>query len=428
MRCFLSISAVLLITINACLAQPLPRGWAKTSVNTVVFRKNSLVTYNGVQYAAWYDSTGRVILAKREVNSEEWSYRRTDLTGNVADAHNSISIIVDGDGYLHVAWNHHNSPLQYRRSVSPGSMVLTSNLSMTGSEEGDVTYPEFFRMPSGDLIFMYRSGASGGGNLVLNRYTIKTQTWERIHTILIDGEEQRNAYWQACVDAQGTIHLSWVWRESPDVARNHDLCYARSRDGGVTWERSDGTTYSLPITAASAEYAFRIPQGSELINQTSMYADDLGRPYIATYWADDNNVPQYQLVYHDGKAWKRQQVGERTQGFTLSGAGTKRIPISRPQVVAERKGRKVSVMLIFRDAERDSRVSVALTNNLLRRAGWYIYDVTDFSVGAWEPSYDTELWKSQRRLHLFVQRSGQGDGEQVEELQAQEVFVLEVGD
>lgn len=417
----------LALTTTLCPAQHLPRAWAKTSINTVVFRKNSLVTHNNTQYAAWYDSTGHVILAKRPHDTDDWSYRRTDLTGNTADAHNAISIMVDGEGYLHIAWDHHNSPLQYRRSIAPGSLQLRTNMPMTGSDEEDVTYPEFFRMPSGDLIFMYRSGASGRGNLVINRYTTKAQTWERIHDVLIDGEGQRNAYWQAYVDSQGTIHLSWVWRETPDVATNHDLCYARSRDGGNTWERSDGQPYTLPITAASAEYAFRIPQQSELINQTSMYADDRGRPYIATYWADDTGIPQYQLVYHDGKRWQRSQVSDRREGFTLSGAGTKRIPISRPQVVAEGKGRRVGVMVVYRDAERDSRVSVAITDDLLRGAPWRHYDVTDFSVDAWEPTYDTELWKHQHRLHLFVQRSGQGDGEGVEEVKAQEVRVLEVG-
>lgn len=29
---------------------------------------------------------------------------------------------------------------------------------MTGKDEDDVTYPEFYRMPDGDLLFVYRSG------------------------------------------------------------------------------------------------------------------------------------------------------------------------------------------------------------------------------------------------------------------------------
>jgi hypothetical protein len=66
---------------------------------------------------------------------------------------------------------------------------------------------------------------------------------------------------------------TWVWRETWDVATNHDICYAKSVDGGKTWQKSGGEKYELPITAASAEYACRVPQKSELINQTSMCVD-----------------------------------------------------------------------------------------------------------------------------------------------------------
>ena len=31
---------------------------------------------------------------------------------------------------------------------------------------------------------------------------------------LVSGEGKRNAYWQAVTDKKGTIHISWVWRES----------------------------------------------------------------------------------------------------------------------------------------------------------------------------------------------------------------------
>ena len=105
---------------------------------------------------------------------------------------------------------------------------------MTGKDEDDVTYPEFYRMPDGDLLFVYRSGASGRGNLVLNRYDLKSRKWTRVQDVLIDGENQRNAYWQLYMDKAGVIHLSWVWRETWMVETNHDLCYAYSPDEGKT--------------------------------------------------------------------------------------------------------------------------------------------------------------------------------------------------
>ena len=105
-----------------------------------------------------------------------------------------------------------------------------------------MTYPEFYCLSGGDLLFAYRSGSSGRGNLVLNRYSLKEKSWSRVQDVLIDGEDQRNAYWQLYVDEQGTIHLSWVWRETWMVETNHDLCYARSSDNGVTWQKSNGET------------------------------------------------------------------------------------------------------------------------------------------------------------------------------------------
>lgn len=310
---------------------PIAPGWAKNSVNATIFRLNSLVTHEDHQVAAFYDEGGQVILSRRRLADRQWTIHETGLTGNVRDAHNCISLMVDGDGFLHLCWDHHNHPLRYVRSLASGSFDFTEKLSMTGMAEEKVTYPQFYRLPGGDLLFFYRDGKSGDGNLMLNRYDLRTQTWTQVQHGFVDGQGERNAYWQATIDDQGTFHLSWVWRESPDVATNHDLCYARSTDGGVTWQKSSGERYTLPITVENAEIACSIPQGHELINQTSMCADGQGRPYIASYWRPPGTaVPQYHLVYHDGEGWRMSQVSARTTPFTLGGVGTRRIPISRP--------------------------------------------------------------------------------------------------
>lgn len=396
-------------------------GYAATSVNTAIFRTNSLVTADSVQYISFYDPDGYVTLGKRTLGSDSWVKQRTPYKGRVADAHNVISMTVDGDGYLHVAFDHHGDSLRYCRSVAPGSLELGELEPMTGSMEEDVTYPEFYNLPGGDILFAYRSGYSGRGNLVLNRYDHSGRTWKRLHDVLIDGEDARNAYWQIYVDADGTIHLSWVWRETWMVETNHDLCYARSRDGGVTWQRSDGTPYQLPITESSAELAWGVPQGSELINQTSMSADSAGNPYIATYWRDaGSDVPQYRLVWHDGEKWQAKCVSRRVTPFTLVGGGTKMIPVARPRLVTDGN----NVYYIVRDAERGSRVAVY--SGTLSDEEWSLTDLTDFSVDAWEPSVDTELWKNRGELHIFVQHTAQGDGERTTSLSPTPVMVLEI--
>jgi hypothetical protein len=400
-------------------------GWANNSINVVIFRKNSLVTHDAWQYTAFYDQDRYVVLGKRKQGAIQWQLKRTPYQGNTADAHNTISLMVDGDGYLHLSWDHHNNALRYCRSVSPGSLDLTEKMPMTGQLEERVSYPEFYKLPNGNLLFLYRNGQSGQGNLVINQYDLPTKKWSSLHSNLIDGEGQRNAYWQACVDSKGALHLSWVWRESPDVASNHDLAYARSKDGGLTWEKSTGEKYQLPITAATAEYACRIPQKSELINQTSMYADDNGMPYIATYWREAGSaIPQYHLVYADGKQWQVQDLGFRTTPFSLSGGGTKRIPISRPQIMVWRTGKRISAAMVFRDAERNDKVSVAIKKHITKGT-WQVTDLTTESVGSWEPTYDTEWWKQKGILQLFVQRVEQVDGEGKANIPPQPIQVLE---
>lgn len=397
-------------------------GYSSTSVNTAVFRNNSLVTHGDTQFIAFYDAEEYVVVGKRRLDESQWELKRSPYKGNCKDAHNVISVMVDGDGYLHLSFDHHGHPLNYCRSITPYSLEFCDREPMTGVDEEDVTYPEFYLLANGDLLFVYRSGSSGRGNLVMNKYSVQNQKWERVQDVLIDGENMRNAYWQLYVDEKGTIHLSWVWRESFRVETNHDMCYARSFDNGVTWYKTTGEQYQLPIKLKNAEYAYHIPQNSELINQTSMGANEAGNPFIATYWRDqDSNVPQYRIIWHDGNEWHSRQVLDRKTPFSLKGAGTKMIPIARPRLAVDNE----KIWYIFRDAERGSKVSVAYIDNVAS-GQWKVSDLTDFSVDAWEPTYDTELWKQRKELQLFVQCTRQGDGERMKKTEPQMIYVLNV--
>ncbi|MFC4211226.1 BNR repeat-containing protein [Pedobacter lithocola] len=386
-------------------------GWANNSVNAVIFRKNSLVTFKNYQYAAYYDSKQFVVLAKRKNGSNNWSVNRTQYKGDATDAHKSISIIVDGLGFLHVAWGQHNNSLNYAKGISAGSLTLGEKLVMVRNKEVKVSYPEFYKLPAGDLLFFYRDGGSGNGNLMINRYAVKSKSWQRIQDGMIDGEGKRNAYWQVAIDTKGAIHLSWVWRESPDVASNHDLCYAKSLDGGLTWQKSTGEKYKLPIVESNAEYALKIPQKSELINQTSMYADANGKVFIAGYWRENqDSIPQYHIVFNDGNNWKVNNLSFRKTPFSLSGGGTKKIPISRPQIIVWPNKNRFAAGIIFRDAERANKASIAINQDIISN-NWQIKDFITESVGDWEPSYDTELWKNKTILNLYLQNVIQIDGE-----------------
>jgi hypothetical protein len=374
-------------------------GYARNAVNVTVYRKQSVVTHGDTQFVSFYDGEGRVVLAKRKLGGDAWETKTTSLTGSTSDAHNAINIGVDGDGFLHVAWDHHNNPLNYRRGSQPLSLDLVE-AKMTGRAESSVTYPEFHALPGGDLLFLYRDGGSGRGNLAMNRYDVKSRTWHQLSSNLIDGQGQRNAYWQACT-------------------------YDRGTDGGRTWTRSDGQPYALPIIADTTEYAVRIPQKHELINQTSMTADAHGRPYIATYFRGEGaDVPQYFVIFHDGSAWQTKQVTRLTTPFRLGGLGSKRLPLSRPQIVARQQDGRQRLALVFRAEERGNCATLATCDDL-SKGEWTFRDLTTTSLGQWEPSYDPVVWRRDGLLHLFVQCAEQVDAEGVGELPPQMVYVAE---
>lgn len=424
-----SLFCIICLSLFACATKPnvevpVGPGWSNNSVNTVKFRKNALTTFKDFQFIAYYDSDGSVVLGKRKLKTTNWEIVKTPYTGNVKDAHNSISIAVDGDGYLHASWDHHGTKLRYAKSKLPLSLDLGTEESMTNIAEEKVTYPEFYNLPNGNLLFLYRSGSSGRGNMIINSYSVKDKKWSQIQSNLLNGEDKRSAYWQAKADKKGIFHLSWVWRESWDVSTNHDICYARSFDGGLSWEKSNGEKYSLPITIASAEIAWKIPEKSSLINQTSMTADENGDPYIANYWSE-SNIPQFQIVYLENGIWKKTNTGFRITPFSLGGGGTKKIPISRPDLLIKEQGKNHYLYLLFRDSERENKVSMAYTN-LSKDSNWKVTDLTTTSIGEWEPNYDISLWEKQKKLHIFLQNVNQVDGEGLAKSGPTMVRILEV--
>lgn len=401
-------------------------GWSENSVNATIFRKNSVVSSGKYQFVAYYDSSSHVVIARRAHDTDKWEIRQTQYLGNTQDAHNVISLMVDGDGYLHVSWDHHNNVLNYCKSLKPEGLQMGEKTVMTGRNEKNVSYPEFYQMNDGSLLFAYRDGGSGNGNLVLNKYDLETRTWARLQSNLIDGQGQRNAYWQMFVDGKGVIHVSWVWRESPDVRSNHDMCYACSKDGGVTWTKSTGELYALPITLETAEIVQHIPQGSNLINQTSMTADASGNPYIATYFKTaDDSCTQFYVLYRHNDCWKMSVATERKLDFDLGGMGSRSIPVSRPLLLFLKTGSRQQLALVYRDEEADNNVILALAE-LDDHLDWSSHIVSPYPVDRWEPSYDSELIKRQNKLHLYFQKVAQGQAETTVAMAPQPVGILEV--
>lgn len=386
----------------------LTQAFAGNSVNATSFRRSSITSHidaagNQTQYCAYYDYKGNIVLAKRS-NDGPWSYQWTDFMGDISDAHNVVSLAVDGAGYLHMAWSRHSGSLMYAKSDAPGSMIMKQT-KMIGTLENRATYPEFYVQPSGDMFFLYRNGSAGNGNIVLNRYIVSSGSWQRVQDNLISGEDRISPYWQACVDSKGRLHISWVWRETGDASTNYNISYTMSVDDtGSTFVNSAGEPQILPITESTSETICEIPKNSALINQTSMTTDGEDKPYIISYWRV-NGVVQYNILRFTGTQWIIYNTDIRNSDFQLSGSGTVKLPCARPQILVDGVGDDAKIFVLFRDNERGGKASIAkLSVQDKQIKTEKMIDITDSSMGEWEPNYDIALWKQSRKLNIFMQK------------------------
>ena len=423
-----------------------------SSINTVNFVHNALHTENGQQFIAYYwrhatnashANNNRIVIARRNINTNVWQMFFTTFTANaITDGHDVAAFGIDGNGFMHLSWGMHGDAFHYAKTTT--SVFGTNNITfgpdttMTGNEN-TVTYPQWLRMPNGDLLYLFREGASGSGDTYLNRYHVASQTWSNVHTSA--GSQQPflkgrtwtpdyNAYPNMPqLDAAGNFHLVWTWRYQSDspagesgYQTNHDFDYARSTNGGQTWLRQNGVPYSLPINQANgadtnfhAEKILNIPEGYSLINQAGMCLDTNNSPVIATWWAPgtgtNNFRRQYMIAFRDANGvWQVRQVSNRTNdpvGTKYNESAVRNL--GRPVVVCDPVGRLV---VLYRDNFGSNGLTIAHSLPYAvdpQRTNWTTIDLTTANLGNYEPVIDEARWELDQNLHIVYQPS-QGEG------------------
>ncbi len=426
--------------------------FASTETNATAFIHHSILTVGDQQFVTYYNDDQFVTVARRSLGSDMWDVYPTSFTAfTVYDAHDVISFGIDGAGYMHLSWGMHGNPLLYAKSDAPvtgaGAITFTGPIEMTGFEN-TVTYPQFYELPNGDLLFLFREGTSGNGDTYWNRYDAAGGVWSTVHggagqTPFFQGTGWRPNYNlynnHAALDSQGTLHLTWTIRYNGDspagfggFQTNHNIFYARSFDEATTWVRMDGTSYALPISEfgesgdpdTTAEVALTIPEGSSLINQCSMTIDHDDRPVFAMYWAPEaasgNHARQYLMGWYDGVGWNTSQITDYETDYDPDGDGiNQRIPeselgnyrMSRPAVMVDDEDR---VVVIFSDYHRGQVVTAAWSED---RVNWSFVDLTTEDAGLWEPTVDMELWRRENKAHMFYHPMGRGSVQTAEVLE-----------
>lgn len=317
-----------------------------------------LKTYKGRQYYAYWTHDGELITAARDLPDGDWVENNTGIEIDERNGHWTPGVGIGPDGHIFINYNTRDSEIHWRRSANPEdiSSFGPERVGMTGQNESSVTYLEFTRLLDGTLLAAFRNGESGAGDWIMNRWNPDRGEWEPLQHPLVDGAWQGNEYnsymWNLIQSDDGTLHYFFCWRETWDVQTNGNLSYARSTDGGETWERSTGEQYDLPITYGSAEVIDPIPDNSNLINQGwASYDPRTNEPHVAYYKDDENDVTQIFHAYLDGSEWKVEAATDRTTNINLGGGGVVASPIGRMGIVVGDDG---DVHILTRDFENGS--------------------------------------------------------------------------
>lgn len=309
--------AVLADTVVDQDALHIPGARWNTTVNGTAFQQPALTSHAGWQYTTWWDGERRLCVARRELPDGAWQVVRfDDHRFETDDTHNvSVVGVCPRDGTIHLAFDHHNSPLHYRVSRpeaanDPGAFEWTTELFgpvrdalRAGEPLRRLTYPRFVRTPGGDLQLCFRLGSSGDGHWYLADYLPGRNGWQA-HELLISGggpygaSESRCAYLNGFTyDGRGRLHLSWCWRETPDPMSNHDLHHGYSDDGGRTWyaggEESVAKRGGRPFLVGTQGIRFaRIDMYRGLANSTTQDVDSEGRVHVVTFHLPDGTPSQ----------------------------------------------------------------------------------------------------------------------------------------
>jgi hypothetical protein len=295
-----------------------------------------LLTSGNRQYIAYYNSERRMVVGQRDLDEDRVrlhvmpaTYRETARgTSTVLgwDSHNSVTMGIDKDGFIHLSGNMHVNPLTYFRSTVPFDITtLKQEWEMVGSEEDRCTYPHFMLTREGELLFHYRDGASGSGNEIYNIYNTSAKKWTRLlDTPLTDGQGLMNAYQtQPVLREDNWYHVFWVWRDTPDCSTNHDLSYMKSPDL-KTWFDPFGNPVKLPATIDQKSLIVDpIPVKGGIINLAArLCLDESMRPVFVYHKYDQDGNLQLYTAKTSGNEWVYKRITDWDYRWEFSGGGS----------------------------------------------------------------------------------------------------------
>ena len=194
------------------------------------------------------------------------------------DAHKNPHLLIDEQGYLYAFYRAHCTPTHLAKSLRPLDISAWQPMGVVCEQS---SYPQPWQLRQGEISVFYRSGSTHNAGESVVRSRDGGRTWTKPQ--LIAQSPPKNGLYALTIAPGGPwprkIHMAWSVTRGDWWQRYH-VFYASSDDGGVTWRRSDGRPYQLPITEADAEMVFRSDVPDRGVWLQDMQLDASGRLYV----------------------------------------------------------------------------------------------------------------------------------------------------
>jgi hypothetical protein len=234
----------------------------------------------------------------------------TNPDGN---AHRNPTLLIDEDRYLFVFYGYHGGaqPIAVLRSLYPLDMSAWTR--MADLTDGNGSYPNPWQLLSGEIIVPHRQPSGW----CFTKTRDQGVTWgETVELASFDTYESTSTVYGMTLAETGPcprrIHFVWsrlgggseeAIRTKHLWARRYNVYYARSDDGGDTWQRSDGSIYQLPVSEESAELVYKSGERGTWLKDILVTPD--GHPLILFLDGDaDTYVSTWKIARRTHKGWE----------------------------------------------------------------------------------------------------------------------------
>ncbi|WP_282112410.1 BNR-4 repeat-containing protein [Maribacter stanieri] len=305
--------------------------------------------YVFITYLIYKD--GKHFIALKSFSKENKTWSTEVILDKVKDNHGGGSLVIDSQGYLHIAYGPHVGPFVYRKSVNPNDIEYFGDPMFVGN---NMTYPSL-AIDNNDKIYLLgrHTIIKGKWSLRLFNKNAEDKNWSSGKDILYSnyanwpdikdikkGDPKylyvKNGYsrWNKSIVIDKLNNLHITFKNYEYLPRNEKysftnsgnggsylIGYLKSEDGGITWKNKDKL-----ITTPAYPSEIEIIDGNSDPKKvecnygiSNLILDKHNTPHVA-FSKEFDSTSTFYLAYKKGDIWERKLINhdKTNQSFMYS--------------------------------------------------------------------------------------------------------------